>query len=330
MQEGFSRYFTARAKADGHKVEFASMGEFADTEPYAELIDCNPKGELCVIFESVTFTQDYDASSHYMQMLTCASNLKRNGAAKIWAMNPLAGFMRQDYLREGRMESLLSELSGRLMREAGFVGMSTVERHSEQAIENYEVGLGAGNVLNINPNEIIFKALKRMGIQVSSVANPDLGSDERAGEMADMFGVGRFKMEKERDREGSEIVDYHGQVAGQTLLIDDIAGTLKTAKDAIELIYDQGSKNNTLVISHAVMTGQAWDHLAKLIKKGKLDHVLFLPTFSRDAEYSSFAKKYGPDVADKVSFLEDKFYELIYDHVTQEVANHPAMKLEAA
>jgi hypothetical protein len=77
------------------------------------------------------------------------------------------------------------------------------------------------------------------------------------------------------------------------------------------------------------MVGPAWDNLAKLIKNGTLEHVIFLPTIAREAEFSSFAKQYGPEVADKITFLNDDYNEMIYNHVTQEVANHPAMRLAA-
>jgi len=327
ISPSLSKYFSDRASQDGHQVAFASMGEFGDTEPFAEL-EFDPKNQLCVVFQSITQAGGFNASSNYMQMLACADDLKRFGAQAVWAMNPFAGFMRQDRLREDRRESLLSDLSGRLMKESGFVGLSTVEAHSEQAIHNYESGLGTGNILNINPNDVYYKALKNLSISVSAVANPDLGADSRAEELADMFNVDRFSIDKTRNKEGSKIVGHRGDVSNQTLLVDDMASSLNTAKDAIELIYDQGSQKNTLLISHPIMTGQAWDNLAKLIKKGKLDQVLFLPTFSRDEEFIRFQQQYGPDVANKINFLEDELNELIYSHVVNDVANHPAMKLD--
>lgn len=327
MPPSLSAYFSERAKTDGHQVVFASMGEFVDTEPFAEL-EFDPKDQLCVIFQSITRAGGFNASSNYMQMLACADNLKSNEARAVWAMNPLAGFMRQDKLREGRRESLLSHLSGRLMKESGFDGLSTVEAHSSDAISNYEAGLGEGNVININPNPIFFRVAQKLGIKVGSVANPDLGADSRAKELADLLGVERFSIDKRRHKEGTDIIGHHGRVAEQTLLIDDMASSLGTAKKAIELLYDEGSKQNTLLISHPIMTGQAWDNLAKLIKAGKIDNVLFLPTFSRDEEFIRFKQQYGPDVANKIVFLEDEFNAMIYDHVVNEVANHPAMRLE--
>ena len=159
ISPSLSKYFSDRASQNGHQVAFASMGEFGDTEPFAEL-DFNPKNQLCVVFQSVTQAGGFNASSNYMQMLACADDLKRFGAQAVWAMNPFAGFMRQDSLREDRKESLLSDLSGRLMKESGFVGLSTVDAHSQKAIENYELGLGRGNILNINPNQVYYNALK--------------------------------------------------------------------------------------------------------------------------------------------------------------------------
>ena len=320
-----SRYFSERAKIDGHTVVHASMGEFSDSEPFAEL-NFDPKGELVVLFQSISNAGGFNASSHYMQMLACADNLKRNGADGVWAMNPLAGFMRQDDLNKGRKESLLSHLSGRLMAESGFDGLSTIEAHSKRAIENYEVGLGKGNVLNINPNVLFKRAIERAGLTVSSVANPDLGADARGQELAQMLGAGRFEIKKERRKTRTRIINHAGSVGETTALIDDMASSLGTAKNAIELIYDEGSKKNILLISHPIMTGQAWENLAKLITGGKLDHVFFLPTIAREAEFNAFEQQYGPDVADKILFLNDDYNAMIYEHVTKEVANHPSMK----
>lgn len=327
VHPSLSEYFAHRAKTDGHQTLFASMGEFEDSEPFCEL-ERDPKGQLCVIFQSITNAGGFNASSNYMQMLACADNLRRAEASKIWAVNPMAGFMRQDKIREGRRESLLSELAGKLMREAGISGLSTVEAHSLKAIENYEQGLGKGNVLNINPNDIFETGIRRLDLSISSVANPDLGADSRAADLANRLGAERFSIDKERNKEGTKITGQHGVVAHSTALIDDIASSLGTAKNAIELLYKQGSKENILLISHAVMTGKAWDNLAKLIKSGMLQKVLFLPTITREAEFTSFKQQYGPDVASNVIFLNDEYNEWIYSHVTQKIANHPAMRPE--
>lgn len=323
-----SEYFSKRAKDDGHQVVFASMGEFGDEEPFAEL-KFDPKGQLCVIFQSVVRAGGFNPSSHYMQMLACADNLKRYGARKVWAVNPFAGFMRQDKLRDDRKESLLSHLSGRLMREAGIDGMSTIEAHSKKAIENYETGLGTGNVLNINPNPLFARVVKKLGIDVDSVVNPDNGADERAADLTERLGLKqRVSIDKERSREGTKILGQTGRVTKNTLMIDDMASSLGTAKNAIELIHDEGSKQNILLISHPIMTGHAWDHLAKLIEDKKLDRVLFLPTFARDEEFIRFKQQYGHEVAEKIVFLEEEFNEMLYDHVTNDVVQHPAMRAE--
>lgn len=327
ISPSLSRYFAERAEKDGHQVEFASMGEFTDEEPFAEL-EFDPKGQLCVIFQSMARAGGFNPSSHFMQMLACADDLKREGAAKIWAVNPFGGFMRQDQIRPGRRESQLSHLAGRLMREAGIGGMSTVEAHSEKAIKNYEAGLGAGHVLNINPNQVFADAIERLGLDITSVVNPDHGADQRASDIAEKLGItDRVAIDKYRNKEGVKITGQHGEVSSKTAMIDDMASSLSTAKNAIELIYDQGSKQNVLLISHPIMTGQAWANLAKLIKHGKLDRVLFLPTFSRDEEFTRFQQQYGPDIAEKIIFLEDEFNEMLYEHVTQQVANHPAMQI---
>jgi ribose-phosphate pyrophosphokinase len=330
ISPSLSKYFTDRAAQDSHQVAFASMGEFQDTEPFAELLNCDVEGQLCVVFQSITQAGGFNASSNYLQMLACADGLKRFGAKSVWAMNPFGGFMRQDKIKDGSGESLLSHLSGRLMKQAGFDGLSTVEAHSNNAIQNYEQGLGRGNVLNIIPNKLFHTALKRRGISVGSVANPDLGADERAQELAQLFGVEQFSIDKNRNKEGTSIINHHGKAGSQTLLVDDMASSLGTVRNAIGLIYDEGSRENTLLISHPIMTGQAWDNLAKLIRKKMLDHVVFLPTFSRDEEFIRFKQQYGPDIAEKIIFLEDEFNELIYNHVTQEVVNHPVMRREVA
>ncbi len=320
-----SLYFTERAKQDGHQVEFASMGEFPDGEPFAEL-EFDPKGQQCVLFNPIATAGGFSPSSHFMQSLACADDLKKYGASRVWAVNTFGGFMRQDHIREGRRESMLSHLAGRLMKEAGVDGMSTVEAHSEAAIENYEVGLGKGNVLDINPNAIFAKAIERLRLEITSVVNPDHGADKRASDLAERLGItDRVSIDKHRDKEGVQITGQDGDVAERTALIDDMASSLNTARNAIELIYDQGSKQNVLLISHPIMVGKAWDNLAKLIKQGKLDRVLFLPTIARDEEFVRFKQQYGHDIASKIEFLEDDFNAMIYDHVTQDVEAHPAM-----
>jgi len=322
-------YFTKRSKEDGHQVVFASMGEFGDTEPFAEL-EFDPKNQLCVVFQSVTKAGGFAASSHFMQMCAVADDLKREGAGPIWAMNPMAPFMRQDKIREGRRESLMSNLAARFMEESGFVGLSTVEAHSQDALNHYKAALGNDNVLDLNPNQLFADAIERLDLEVTSVANPDLGSDTRGEDLAQMLGAGRFSIDKERNKEGTTITGHHGTVTKKTAMIDDIASSLGTAKNGIELISEQGSQENILLISHAIMSGNAWDNLAKLIRKGSLERVLFLPTIARDEEFVRFKQQYGPTVADKVVFLHDEYNAMIYSHVTETIANHPAMAMEVA
>ena len=329
-----SSYFSKRAKQDGHQVAFASMGEFPDEEPFADLRKVDVKGQLCVMFQSVVRAGGFNPSSNYMQILALADNAKRlNGAKAVWAVTPMGGFMRQDHAgkKEGSKWSILSHLSGRLMKEAGIDGMSTLEAHSTKAMSHYEQGLGAGNVLNINPNPAFVKGMDRLGIKTEAVANPDGGSDSRSENFANLAGITkRIGMDKERHDDSTEVKGFHGSVVSSTTLIDDIAGTLGTAADGIKLLYDQGSKNNILVISHPVMAGSAWKKLHDLFEGGQLDKAIFLPTFARDSEMEAFAGLYGPEFAEKVIFLEDEYNEMLYDHVTQTVAQHPVMQMEPA
>lgn len=324
ISPSLSEYFSDRALRDGHQVEFASMGEFNDGEPFAEL-EFDPEEQLCVIFQSIVNAGGYNPSSNFMQMLACADNLKREGAKAIWAVNPMAGFMRQDQVREGRRESQLSALSAKLMHASSISGISTVEAHSQDSIEHYKAGLGANNVSNINPNTAFLTAIKRLSFNITSVANPDMGANERAEDLAEKLGLSRVSLKKHRNKEGTKITGQTGDVGRSTAMIDDIASSLGTAKNAIELLYDQGSKHNILLISHPIMTGSAWDNLAKLIKQEKLDHVLFLPTFARDEDFVRFKQQYGPDIAEKIIFLDDEFNTMLYEHVTKELPNHPIM-----
>lgn len=92
LPKSLSRYFSDRAAEDGHRVIFASMGNFPSSEAFSELRGFSPddmKGQAVVVFQSLADAGDFSANDYFTQMLWAGDTLKRYGAGPLWAVTPL-------------------------------------------------------------------------------------------------------------------------------------------------------------------------------------------------------------------------------------------------
>ncbi len=329
LPQNLSRYFSDRAAQDGHRVIFASMGNFPSSEAFSELRALpaeDLKGQPVVVFQSFAQAGEFSANDYFVQMLWAGDTLKRYGAGPLWAIAPFGPYTRQDQERAGKMDSVACEAAAKHLA-MDFEGLSAIELHSEKARKLMEDRFGQGRVFSIDPTEVFLRDLQTQSLQNPVVVSPDKGANARADTLAKKLGADRFYVDKER----SEIVNT--KVAGSSgdvenrdaVMVDDMADTFGTGANSAKLVRSKGASRIFFYSAHPVLSGPAWDRLAKLMGEGDIDRVRFGNTIARNAEAENFAQQYGPDIADKIGFLGME--EVLYNHVNKVIAHHPAMKI---
>lgn len=329
IPKSLSRYFSARAARDGHKVIFASMGQFASTEAFSELRGFDEgdlKGQPVVVFQSLARVGDASANDHFTQLFFTGGTLKQYGAGPLWAVTPFGPYARQDQERPGKMDSVGCDFACRAL-SLYFSGLSAIEAHSKKALNLMKANFGEGNAFSIDPTKAFLEDLQGLNLRDPVVISPDKGANARADELAQRLGADRFYIDKKR----TEIVNVsiegsRGDVSGRdAVMVDDMADSLGTAAQAAEFVHEKGAAGQYIYMAHPVLSGEAWNRLAKLAKNGSVDRVRFGDTIARGAEMEKFEQQYGQEIADKVGFLD--MGERVYRHVTETVAGHPAMKI---
>lgn len=330
LPKNLSRYFSDRAAEDGHRVIFASMGNFPSSEAFSELRGFSPddlKGQPVVVFQSLAGAGDFSANDYFTQMLWTGDTLTRYGAGPLWAVTPFGPYTRQDQEREGKMDSVACDAAAKHLA-LNFKGLSTIELHSEKAGALMEKRFGEGRVFSVDPTEIFVRDLQSCSLQDPVVVSPDKGANARADALARALGADRFYVDKKRSEiVRTTIADSHGNVKERdAIMVDDMADTFGTAANSATLVRNKGASRVFFYSAHPVLSGPAWDRLAKLIDEGILDRVRFGNTIARGAEAEYFVQQNGHDIASKIDFLGVE--EALYRHVNEVVAVHPAMKAE--
>lgn len=332
LPQSFSRYFTSRAEKDGHRVIFASMGDFSSGEAFCELRvpEHELKDQQVIVFQSLARMGGFSANDFSTQMLLAGHTLKNYGAGKLWAVTPFGPYARQDQKREGRQDSVASDWFAKMLFCNGFAGCTTVEIHSEKALAYLKTHLGNENAFSLAPTAIFKGDAQKLNLANPVVASPDKGANARADALAETLGAERFSIDKKRSEiTHTKITGHRGNVKDRdVLIVDDMGDTMGTAINAAKLIKSEGARRVFFYAAHPVLSTPAWDSLAKALQENILNSAGFCNTIARQAELEDFAQQYGPELAKKVRFLGVE--QMLYEHVTGAVANHSAMQPEVA
>ncbi|MCD8563353.1 MAG: ribose-phosphate diphosphokinase [Alphaproteobacteria bacterium] len=328
IPKDLSQHFASRAAQDGHKVIFASMGNFLSGEGFCELRGFDAaelKGQPVVVLQSLAQTENFSANDFFTQTLWAGDTLKRYGAGPLWAVTPFGPYARQDMERTGKMDSVACEAAARHLA-LDFNGLSAVELHSTKGKALLETHLGAGHVFSLDPTGLFVQDLQNFTLKNPVVVSPDKGANARADALAQALNADRFYIDKERSEViNTKIIGSQGDVENRdAIMVDDMADTFGTAAGGIKLLREKKASRVFFYSAHPVLSGPAWDNLAKLLSTGALDQARFGNTIARSAALESFAQQHGPEMARKIGFINTA--DLLYDHLTTTIAQHPAMQ----
>lgn len=237
---------------------------FPDGEFYFKL-DENIFGEDLLVVQSLYPPQD----THTMELFMILHTARELGAKTIKLFVPYLAYSRQNerYL-EG--ECLSSAMIAETIEHLGVDAIYTVDIHNEKVLNMYSIPTH-----NLSASGELTKYFASNGLKDPVVVSPD---DEelavkRVKAAAEIINADFDSLKKSRDRYTGEIITYGRlmDVRGRdTIIIDDIISTGKTAANAARILKKQGARKVHVGVSHALLLGDSLN----LLKEAGVDELV--------------------------------------------------------
>lgn len=228
-----------------------------------------PDGELRVeVGESVRGADVFilqptgpSVADNLLELLLLADACRRSGSRRLTAVISYFGYARQDRRSKGR-EPIGARLVSDLLATAGFQRIVAVDLH-DPALE----GFPSIPVEHLSALGILADAARSVVPKDAIVVGPDLGATKLAEAFASKLD--RPVAIVHKARVSGESVRVHrviGDVAGKLpVIVDDMISTGGTVVAAAEALYRAGCQGPlTVIATHALLVGPAWERLERL------------------------------------------------------------------
>ncbi len=223
-------------------------------------------GEISVVIEESVrgaytfFVQSTTApSDNLMELLICIDAARRASAGYITAVIPYFGYARQDRKHKPRV-AITAKLVANLIEAAGANRIMTMDFHADQLQGFFDIPVD-----HLRSEAIYIPYLEKQDLSNTIFASPDVGGVKRARTYAKHFGRPLVICDKYR-KKANEIAGMTviGDVKGaDVILVDDLADTAGTLCRAAEALVDKGAKSVRAMCTHPVLSGNAYDNIAK-------------------------------------------------------------------
>ncbi|MDI9336957.1 MAG: ribose-phosphate pyrophosphokinase [Alphaproteobacteria bacterium] len=221
-------------------------------------------GEIMPVFlESVRgdyvflIQSTHSPAENLLELLLMIDAAKRASAYKIIAVIPYFGYARQDRKDKPRV-AIGSKLIANLLVSAGVNRVITMDLHAPQIQGFFEIPVD-----HLDSAVIFIPYIQKLNLDNIVFAAPDVGSSKRVREIAIYFSAEMVICDKHRSR-ANEIASMVliGDVKDKHVIIfDDICDTAGTLTRAAQLIMDNGAKSVRAVITHPVLSGNAYQNI---------------------------------------------------------------------
>jgi ribose-phosphate pyrophosphokinase len=231
-----------------------TISKFADGE-IQPVLNESVRGDY-VFFIQSTFAP----ADNLLELLLMIDGAKRASAGYITAVVPFFGYARQDRKDKPRVP-ISAKLIANLLQTAGINRIMTMDLHADQIQGFFDIPV---DHLRSEP---IFAQYLRDNQDMDNVlfASPDLGGVKRARNFAKLFDRDFVTCSKYR-KKANEIAEMNviGDVEGfDVVLVDDMIDTGGTLCKAADIIMDKGAKSVRAFCTHAVLSGKAYENIAK-------------------------------------------------------------------
>ena len=243
------------AKYYGKDLGAVSTLRFSDGE-ISPSFDESVRGCDVFIIQSTFPTAD-----NLMELLLMIDAARRASAHYVTAVIPYFGYSRQDRKDRPRV-GIGAKLVANLLTAAGADRLMTIDLHAGQI-----QGFMDFPVDHLEGNAIFVPYLKSLNLEKILFASPDVGGVVRTRNMAKFFNAEMVICDKHRKR-ANEVASMQliGNVEGaDVILVDDLIDTGGTLCKAAQLIMDKGAKSVRAVVTHPVLSGNAYENISNSV-----------------------------------------------------------------
>lgn len=191
-----------------------------------------------------------DVNNNFMSLVLFIQACKLSGARSITAVLPLLPYTRRDYKSPEKQKPIAAKMIAVMLEAAGAQKIITIDMHSPQTEGFFNIPVDCLTAKHC------FEEWIRTNVpewEESVIVSPDAGGTRRAGALADLLNLPVAIIH--RDRINQEHV-ISGTVADkQVILVDDIADTCFTIKNAVQHLVEVGrAKEIIILITHALFS----------------------------------------------------------------------------
>jgi ribose-phosphate pyrophosphokinase len=191
-------------------------------------------------------------NDHLMELLLTLDAFKRASAHRVTAVIPYYGYSRQERKAKPR-EAISAKVVANCLTGAGADRVMLLDVHAPAMQGFFDIPVDALTAVGL-----LSRRLSEMDLSDAIVVAPDTGRAKMAERYADALGLPLGLVNKRRTGSTVQVTHVVGDVRGKRpIVIDDImaGGSLVSQLPAL---VDAGAKPEiTLVITHALLTGDA-------------------------------------------------------------------------
>ncbi len=244
----------AIARCLGVPLGRAHLARFSDGEVWFQIQDNVRGADVFVVQPTAP-----PVNENVMELLLMLDAFKRSSASRLTAVVPYYGYARQDRKDKPRVP-ISAKLVADLLSAAGSDRILTMDLHASQIQGFFDIPVD-----HLFAAPVIMDYVWSLELPDLTVVSPDAGGVERARAYAKRLEATLAIVDKRREQPNvAEVHHVIGEVEGRTaLIVDDIVDTAGTLTKVTEAIKKAGAREVLASSSHAVLSGNAIDRIAK-------------------------------------------------------------------
>jgi ribose-phosphate pyrophosphokinase len=242
------------ARCLGVPLGRAHLSRFSDGEVWFQIQDNVRGADVFVVQPTAP-----PVNEALMELLLMLDAFKRSSASRLTAVIPYYGYARQDRKDKPRVP-ISAKLVADLLSAAGSDRILTMDLHAAQIQGFFDIPVD-----HLFAAPVIMDYVMSLNLPDLTVISPDAGGVERARAYAKRLDATLAIVDKRRDQPNvAEVHNVIGDVEGRTaLIVDDIVDTAGTLTKVAEAIKKAGAREVLASSSHAVLSGNALERIAK-------------------------------------------------------------------
>jgi len=253
----------------GVSVGAARVSRFSDGEIQVKINESVRGADVFIIQPT-----SEPVNEHLMELLVMVDAVRRASARRITAVIPYYGYARQDRKTRAR-DPITAKLVSNLLYASGARRVITMDLHAGQIQGFFDIPVD-----HLPGVPLLAQYFMQQQLDDVVVVSPDLGSVQRARDLAERIGAPLAIIDKRRPEPNvSEVMNIIGDIQGKrVLMIDDIIDTAGTITHGAEALKKFGATDIFVGCTHPVLSGPAVERLDKApIKEVLVTNTIALP-----------------------------------------------------